>query len=54
MASITGLANIKNLIDRPRSESGPKARWLKLEDGQSVKIRYLNEEIGRASCRERV
>jgi len=43
MASITGLANIKNLIDRPRSESGPKARWLKLEDGQSVKIRFLNE-----------
>jgi hypothetical protein len=43
MASITGLANIKNLIDRPRSESGPKARWLKLEDGQSVKSRLLNE-----------
>ena len=43
MASITALANIKNLIDRPRSESGPKARWLKLEDGQSVKIRFLNE-----------
>jgi hypothetical protein len=43
MASITGLANIKNLIDKPRGESGPKARWLKLEDGQSIKIRFLNE-----------
>lgn len=43
MASITGLANIKNLIDKPKSADGPKARWLKLEDGQSVKIRFLNE-----------
>ena len=43
MASITGLANIKNLIDRPNRADGPKARWLKLEDGQSVKIRFLNE-----------
>lgn len=43
MASITGLANIKNLIDRPSGADGPKARWLKLEDGQSVKIRFLNE-----------
>lgn len=43
MASITGLANIKNLIDKPKTESGPKARWLKLEDGQSLKIRFLNE-----------
>ena len=43
MASITGLANIKNLIDKPKSESGPKARWLKLEDGQSLKIRFVNE-----------
>lgn len=43
MASITGLANIKNLIDKPKGTEGPKARWLKLEDGQSVKIRFLNE-----------
>ena len=43
MASITGLANIKNLIDKPKGADGPKARWLKLEDGQSVKIRFLNE-----------
>jgi hypothetical protein len=41
--AITGLANIKNLIDKPKSADGPKARWLKLEDGQSVKIRFLNE-----------
>lgn len=43
MASITGLANIKSLIDKPKGADGPKARWLKLEDGQSVKIRFLNE-----------
>jgi hypothetical protein len=43
MASITGLANIRNLIDKPKSSDGPKARWLKLEDGQSVKIRFVNE-----------
>lgn len=43
MASITGLANIKNLIDKPKGSDGPKARWLKLEDGQSVKIRFMNE-----------
>ena len=43
MASITGLANIKNLIDRPKGSDGPKARWLKLEDGQSIKMRFLNE-----------
>lgn len=41
--AITGLANIKNLIDKPKGADGPKARWLKLEDGQSVKIRFLNE-----------
>jgi hypothetical protein len=43
MASITGLANIRSLIDKPKGNDGPKARWLKLEDGQSVKIRFLNE-----------
>ena len=43
MASITGLANIQKLIERPSHSDGPKARWLKLEDGQSVKIRFLNE-----------
>jgi hypothetical protein len=43
MASITGLANIQKLIERPSNSDGPKARWLKLEDGQSVKIRFLNE-----------
>ena len=41
--AITGLANIKNLIERPTGTDGPKARWLKLEDGQSVKVRFLNE-----------
>jgi hypothetical protein len=43
MASITGLANIKSLIDKPKGNDGPKARWLKLDDGQSIKIRFLNE-----------
>ena len=43
MSVITGLKNIKNKMERPQSEDGTRARWLKLDDGQSVKIRFINE-----------
>lgn len=43
MSVITGLKNIKSKMDRPQVEEGSRARWLKLEDGQSVKIRFINE-----------
>ena len=43
MSVITGLKNIKNKMERPQMEEGTRARWLKLEDGQSVKIRFINE-----------
>lgn len=42
MAIVSGLKNIEALLDKPKS-SGPKVRWVKLEDGQSVKIRFVNE-----------
>jgi len=43
MSVITGLKNIKSKMDRPQVEEGSRARWLKLDDGQSVKIRFINE-----------
>ena len=45
MGIIKGLKAINDEIDRPRSASisGPRVRWLKLDDGQSVKIRFANE-----------
>lgn len=43
MSVITGLKNIKSKMDRPQVEEGARARWLKLDDGQSVKIRFINE-----------
>lgn len=43
MSVITGLKNIKNKMERPKTDEGSRARWLKLEDGQSVKIRFVNE-----------
>lgn len=41
----TGLAALKKAIDKPQSSGGDgnKARWVKLEDGESVKIRFLQE-----------
>lgn len=42
MSVITGLKNIRAKIEGPAND-GPKARWLKLNDGQSVKIRFINE-----------
>jgi len=44
MTVIRGLKNINALVDKPRYDSDkPKARWLKLSDGQSVKIRFIEE-----------
>lgn len=43
MSVIKGLKDIKKSMDRPSSSDSVKANWLKLEDGQSVKIRFVNE-----------
>lgn len=44
MAIVSGLKNIEALLDKPKGGStGLKVRWVKLEDGQSVKIRFVNE-----------
>ena len=44
MSVIKGLKNINALLDKPKyDESRPKVRWLKLADGQSVKIRFIEE-----------
>lgn len=42
MSVIKGLKNINALLDKPKSD-GPKVRWLKLADGQAVKIRFIEE-----------
>lgn len=42
MSVIKGLKNINALLDKPKSDT-PKVRWLKLADGQSVKIRFIEE-----------
>jgi hypothetical protein len=43
MTIIRGLSNINAVVDKPKSEGGSKVRWLKLADGQAVKIRFLEE-----------
>lgn len=44
MSVVKGLKNINALLDKPKSEStGVKVRWVKLADGQSAKIRFMNE-----------
>lgn len=44
MTIVKGLKNINALVDKPKSEStGIKVRWVKLADGQSAKIRFVNE-----------
>lgn len=43
MTIIQGLKDIEKLLDKPKMGSASKVRWLKLEDGQSAKIRFLNE-----------
>ena len=45
MGIVTGLKNLNNVIDRPAHESseGSKATWVKIEDGESIKVRFLQE-----------
>lgn len=44
MSVVKGLANINALLDKPKAGgNSPKVRWLKLADGQSVKIRFIEE-----------
>jgi len=44
MGVVKGLKNINALLDKPKyDETKAKVRWLKLADGQSVKIRFIEE-----------
>lgn len=44
MSVIKGLKDISALLDKPKYEStGTKVRWVKLADGQSAKIRFVEE-----------
>jgi hypothetical protein len=44
MAIVRGLKDINALVDKPKYEgTGTKVRWLKLADGQAVKIRFIEE-----------
>lgn len=44
MGLVKGLTALNQALDKPTSHSDtPKGRWLKLNDGQSVKIRFLQE-----------
>lgn len=44
MSIIKGLKEINAILDKPKFESsGPKVRWVKLTDGQSAKIRFIEE-----------
>lgn len=44
MGLVRGLSALNAALDKPTSSAEtPKGRWLKLDDGQSVKIRFLQE-----------
>lgn len=45
MGIVKGLSNLNKALDKPTytEGDGTKARWLKIEDGESVKIRFLQE-----------
>lgn len=44
MSVVKGLKNINALLDKPKTENaGIKVRWVKLADGQSAKIRFVEE-----------
>jgi hypothetical protein len=44
MSVIKGLKDISALLDKPKYENtGAKVRWVKLADGQSAKIRFVEE-----------
>ena len=47
MAIVKGLKNIEAMLDKPKFENnGPRVTWLKLEDSQSVSVRFVNELDG--------
>ena len=43
MAILRGIKEMGPVLDGPKGGDGPKVKWLKLADGQSVKIRFLEE-----------
>lgn len=44
MGIVKGLKELNKALDKPQaSGDGTKAKWLKLEDGESLKIRFLQE-----------
>lgn len=44
MGIVKGLKGLNKALDKPQSSGeGSKARWVKLEDGESIKIRFLQE-----------
>ena len=45
MGIVKGLKGLNQVMDKPQASSGDgtKGRWVKLEDGESVKIRFLQE-----------
>ena len=44
MGIVKGLKGLNQVMDKPQASSeGSKARWVKLEDSESVKIRFLQE-----------
>jgi hypothetical protein len=43
MSIVKGLKNIEALLDKPKYDNSNKVNWLKLEDGQSVQLRFVSE-----------
>ena len=44
MSIMKGLKAMERAIDRPSQvDGGTKVRWLKLDDSQSAKVRFINE-----------
>ena len=45
MGIVKGLKDLNKVMDKPQvtSSEGSKARWVKLEDSESIKIRFLQE-----------
>jgi hypothetical protein len=45
MGLVKGLKDLNKVMDKPQTSSGDgsKARWVKLDDAESVKIRFLQE-----------
>lgn len=46
MSIVKGLKNIEALLDKPKYDNSNKVNWLKLDDGQSVQIRFMSELDG--------